>query len=300
MSYAEKIVVFGGTSFIGTNLCNALSKQNCNVISINNPSTHKKCEFSNYNIHIDICIPYKYDEQLRKVAELSGGHIDCIYIASWAGTGDRNNEELNKASADGLLYCISSILQVAKCKKIIQLGSQAEYGRGYNIVTESTPCNPLTAYGRQKLRFSRLLDELCKGYDTSFIEFRIHSIYGRGRGGVIEWLINQLINEDIVRFETNCNQLFDYVYIDDCVEALLLGKRYLRQGVYNISSGKRLRLRQYFEIVKEEVNPKCNLAFGDIYDMTSPDFVFDSSKLRTETGWETNFSFRMGIMEMVR
>ncbi len=298
MKCKENIVVFGGTSFIGRHLCDALSRQCSNVISVNNPSSKKKCSASSYNVEVDVCNPERYTESLQKVVDLCAKKIDCVYVASWAGTNDRGNEVLNKKSAEGLFFCMDYLMKMCECKRIIQLGSQAEYGRGERIVNELTTCNPLTAYGRQKLRFSEMMFSKCIGSETAFIEFRIHSVYGKGRGGLIEWLINQLSENKDVYMETTCKQIFDYLYIDDCVAALLLGKNELKQGIYNISSGKEFSLREYCEIVRDVVNPKSKIIFGNTEELTGPDFVFDSNKLRNQTAWIPKVSFKDGIKMM--
>lgn len=298
MNYNDNVVVFGGTSFIGQHLCKALDKKGCEVISLNNPSTGKKSEYAKQNLDVDICNPAVYLSNLNMVSDIFCGHIDCIYVASWAGTNDRENDELNKKSAEGLYYCLEYLLGNNECEKVIQLGTQAEYGRGYDVVNESTPCNPITAYGQQKLRFANMADALCKKNNICFVEFRIHSVYGKGRGGVIEWLIRQLTDHDEVQLKTKCNQMFDYVYIDDCIEALILGKGYLINGSYNISSGERISLKQYFEIIRSIVNPNGTISYGETVDESGPDFTFDSSKLRNETGWKPKYSFEQGIIEM--
>ncbi len=298
MNYRSNVVVFGGTSFIGRHLSAALSCQNCKVVSINNPYTRKSCEYAEQNISVDICNPSSYKKSLQKVIDACSGTIDCAYLASWTGTNDRNNTELNKKSADGLFFCLEYLLRSAKCKKVIQLGTQAEYGRGFTTVTEMVNCNPLTAYGAQKLRFAHMANMLCLDCDVAFIEFRIHSVFGKGRGGIIEWLIEQLAEYGEARLETNCDQMFDYIYIDDCVDALILGKEHLKSGVYNISSGDQIRLRQYFDLVKEVVDPNASIVYGSVDDNTGPNFIFDSSKLRNETGWAPKYSFKQGIIKM--
>lgn len=100
--------------------------------------------------------------------------------------------------------------------------------------------------------------------------------------------------------DTDCNQIFDFVYIDDCVDALLLGmQENLHYGIYNISSGNGYTLKEYLEKIKTIVAPDCKIVYGTCKARVSPNFYFDSMKFRNATGWTPKYSFEDGIKDMI-
>lgn len=296
----QTAVVFGGTSFIGINLIERLILSGYDVVAVCRPKSPKmKNLYSKFDsqiqyIEVDICSVDTYLHNMDKIEK-----CDYLYLASWEGTSQRDDATANKRSADGLIQCLQFILEKLQCKRVIQLGTQAEYGRPSRVVTENTICKPITEYGKEKLRFYDTASLICRNKDVPLIEYRIHSVYGRNRGGLLDYVIAKLKTNETCYLNTNCSQMFDYIYIDDCIDALLLGMQELPEGTYNISSGNQFTLKEYLEKIRIIVNPNCSIVYGTQKDDVSPDFFYDSSKIRHITGWRPKYSFENGIKAMI-
>lgn len=180
----ESILVLGGTSFIGINLIQRLVALGYEVIATYRPNSAKiEYLYSKFKnkikyIELDICDMKSYIGNLDNIKK-----CDYLYLASWEGTNKREDVSVNTRSANGLLQCLQYVLDKFECRKVIQLGTQAEYGCLSGVVTEETVCKPVTAYGKEKLRFYNMADLLCKQKNVNFIEYRIHSVFGKNRGG---------------------------------------------------------------------------------------------------------------------
>src|SRR4029079_7073422 len=72
--------------------------------------------------------------------------------------------------------------------KVVHTSSSAVFGiPDHNPVTEGTPCRPLEAYGRAKLRAALLcLDAIAAGIDVTVV--RPRTVLGHGRLGVMALL----------------------------------------------------------------------------------------------------------------
>lgn len=297
----ETVLILGGTSFIGNNLIGKLVSLGHDVIAGVRPNSHKiACLYSKYRnsieyMEIDIC-----NTDSGTIDRGTLKKIDYIYLASWNGTNRRNDAILNRQSADGLLSCLEYILDNSPCKKVVQLGTQMEYGNLQGVVTEETICNPVTAYGMEKLRFYKMAELICRQRKIPLIEYRIHSVFGKFRGGILDYVISELVAQKYCCMNTDCSQIFDYIYIDDCINALILAiTKNLQSNVYNISSGNRYTLKEYLEKIRFIVGPECLIEYGSSKDLSSADFFYDSAKFRNDTGWIPKFSFEDGIKEML-
>ena len=217
----ETVLVFGGTSFIGMNLIRRLIASGYDVVTTYRPRSAKYeklyAMFQNkiQYVEVDLC---NMQTSIKNLETLD--RCDYLYLASWEGTNARDDEMVNERSANGLLQGLQYILDRFACKKVIQLGTQAEYGCPAGIVTEETACNPRSAYGKEKWRFYKMAEILCKQKNTNFIEYRIHSVFGKFRGGVLDSVISQLKINKYCYMDTDCSQIFDYLYIHDCIDAL--------------------------------------------------------------------------------
>lgn len=297
----EYAVVFGATSFIGMNLVKKLIELDYEVLAVYRPDSanferlYSEVKDNTKYLQVDICNEKTYSV-LKQIER-----CDYLFLVSWAGSNKKDlQDNINQKSAVGLLKCLQQILNRIPCKKVIMFGTQAEYGLLKGTVSEKSECKPVSIYGREKLNFYNQASQYCKEKRIPFLEYRIHSIYGPLRGGMIGNLVAELNNANKkIIMQSNCEQKWDFVYIDDLIRALILGiKMNLETGCYNISSGKISSLKEYIELAKQEINPEANLVYGRQKDKTAPDFIFDSSKFRLATKWVPEVTFRQGIRKM--
>ena len=97
-------------------------------------------------------------------------------------------------------------------------------------------------------------------------------------------------------------QMWDYLYSDDAAEALLLLAKQGRDGhIYPIGSGIARPLREYIEIIRDEIDPALPLGFGEVpySDKQVMHLCADISALRADTGFEPEVDFREGIRRTI-
>lgn len=125
-------------------------------------------------------------------------------------------------------------------------------------------------------------------------------MYLENLGGVLDDVISRLKLNKCCYMDTDCSQISDYIYINDCIDALLLGiQKELHYGFYNISSGNKYTLKEYLEKIKIITGLDGRIEYGTHKDTTSPDFQFSSERFRNETGWIPKYSFEDGIKDMI-
>ena len=189
------------------------------------------------------------------------------------------------------------------CKVFVGAGSQAEYGRVSGILTPDTPCAPENEYGRAKLRASKETRALCHTLGMRHVWTRILSIYGPYDGDrtMVMSLITALLNGQKPSL-TAGEQKWDYLYADDAAEALLLlAERGKDDRIYPIGSGVARPLREYVEIIRDEIDPKLPLGFGEVpYSEKQVMYLCaDISALRSDTGFEPKISFVEGARRTI-
>jgi UDP-glucose 4-epimerase len=189
------------------------------------------------------------------------------------------------------------------CQVFVGAGSQAEYGRVQGTLSGQTPTNPDSAYGIAKLAAGLLSKAMCERVGIRHCWCRILSVYGpndKPTTGLM-YVINSLLDGKKPGL-TPCEQVWDYLYVRDCARALLLAAESGTHGaVYPIGSGQARPLRQYFECIRDLIDPSLPLGLGD--KGYAPNQVMhlcaDISALSKDTGFKPAYSFADGIKETI-
>lgn len=296
-----RILVTGATSMIGSALCEKLLEQNHEVLGVvreNSPydfSGFQKYKFTRIECNMD-----NYGE----LAQLISGKIDVAVFTAWNGTRgvDRMNKSMQEAN---IAHCMAGVKAVASlgCKRIITAGSQAEYGPYASVITEESECNPETEYGKAKLAFYQEVVRYCEEFGIEYREPRFFSLYGPKdyAGTMIMSILNAMQTNGVCEL-TKGIQMWDYLYIDDAIEALYkLCTQECPNGVYNFGSGDVRQLKEYVEEMRIITGTSAELKYGAIpYPATGMVSLWpDVSKLKTELKWEPKTSFSKGIRNII-
>ncbi len=293
------VFITGATSFIGTSLIKELYKKNYNIYAIIRKDSNKIKMLSKYKkIHI---IGLNM-EDIEMLPLLVNEHCDIFFHFAWNGTrgDDRNNIEMQNNNSM-LSFKALEVANTLGCKIFFTSGSQAEYGNQDKIVNETDKCNPLSAYGKFKLKFYLAAKNYCKANNIKLFEPRFFSIYGENdyKNTLIMSCIEKMKHNESIDL-SSCNQLWNYLYVKDATNALVaLIESNSEEGIYNISSDDTRKLKEYVFELKEIMSSKSNLNFGSISNnivSINP----NNNKLKTSTNWKPKYSFSKGINEILK
>lgn len=239
---------------------------------------------------------------LDEMAELDVGEMKAevfIHLA-WGHTNRSVRDEL-KPQIDNIRYSIDSVILADKlnCKVYVGAGSQAEYGRKDGVINECTTVNPETAYGMAKLCSSQMTRVECKKRGIKHIWPRIFSTYGPNTqdSTILNYTIRKLLKDEKPSL-TLCDQIWDFIYVHDAAQALLLLADKGKHGeIYCVASGNARKMKEYIEITKNYIKQDASIGYGDIpYDSnTVMHLEADISKIKNDIGFMPKTDFEEGI-----
>jgi nucleoside-diphosphate-sugar epimerase len=124
----------------------------------------------------------------------------------------------------------------ARVSKVVHTSSSAVFGiPEHNPVTEASPCRPLEAYGRAKLRAEiSCHDAIAAGLDVTIV--RPRTILGHGRLGVIALLFEFVADGAPVFVLGGGNNRYQLVHAADLADACLRAGDRAGPSVYNIGA----------------------------------------------------------------
>ena len=202
------------------------------------------------------------------------------------------------------------------CKGIVFTSSSTVYGEASVIPTPESygPLKPISLYGASKLACESLISGYAYMFDFKSVTCRLANIVGArsGHGVICDFIRKLKKNSKTLTVLGDGTQTKSYLYVDDCVEAMLtLAEKAQGQvEIYNIGSEDMVDVIKIAKTAIEEmglddVEISCTGGVnegrgwkGDVKDM-----LLDVSKLK-DLGWKPKHSsleaVRLTIRNMLR
>lgn len=297
----DTILITGANGFIGEKLVMKLLDEGKEVYAIIYPESNLFEEINNVNLHVK-CIDL--NEDMDYSDEFPINKIDTMYHFAWIGVKPefRNDLDLQKKNLKIAFNCMNLATKTG-IKRIILPGSTNEYLYNDRPLNKDACPSPDNAYGAVKVAIRYLWNIFAIQNNMEFIYAIITGIYSEDRrdNNVIYYTIDKLLKKEKPSL-TNLEQLWDYVYIDDVIEALyLIGERGKTNSVYGIGHGDNWKLSNYIEIIHNKIDASLPLGIGDIPYKTDrlPSSCIDLTDLIRDTGFTPKVDFESGISKVI-
>jgi len=228
---------------------------------------------------------------------------DVFIHCAWRGVGGRDRNESYQITGNVPAAIHAATLAAdAGCAQWIGLGSQAEYGNLNQRINEDAALRPTTLYGKAKLAAGIAALALCEARQISGAWMRVFSTYGPGDAA--HWFIPYVIQEFLAGRApelTNCEQMWDYLYVGDAARAVVALADARTSGVFNLGSGTARPLKTIIETIKGQTGSDIEPRYGAV--AYRPDQVMhleaDISRLHSATGWQPITELDDGIRATV-
>ena len=235
-----RITVTGGAGFIGSHLVDRLIEDGHTVQVIDNLYTgnkefvHSKAQF----VELDIRDPKLYSvlEEFRP---------DYIFheAAQTEVSTSMSNPMLDcDINLMGLINLLNAAVKL-EVKKFLMPSSAAVYGNLDTLpLNEEMIGNPSSFYGLTKLTTEHYLRIYHESFGLPYICYRYSNVFGPrqgngGEGGVISIFAKAIVQDSPIIIYGDGKQTRDFIYVDDVVEANILGMQHQVTGIYNVSTG---------------------------------------------------------------
>lgn len=243
----KKILIVGGTGFIGFHLARKCLRLNykVTVLSLNkvkkirklNKVAYKICDISNFSKLKLLINPNKFD-----------------YVINLGGYVNHNEKQkLRKGHFEGIKNLLK-LFSSKNLKKFVQIGSSAEYGNASSPQLEKIKCKPCDIYGKYKFKASNyLLKNADKNF--KFLILRFYQLYGpyQDLNRFIPQLICKCLKQE--EFVTSSGiQYRDFLYVEDAIDAIIksLSIKDYSNKIINIGYGKPIQLKKIMDYASEK------------------------------------------------
>lgn len=292
---AKKILITGGTGFLGYNILKKLINFNLDLYSLSTkkPKKEKKIKGVKYII----CDLRNKNNLYKKI------NFDFRYVINLGGYVDHKKKIKTLQSH---FHGCKNLVDFFKNKNLlnfIQIGSSLEYGLSKTPNKEDSYCAPRGNYGLSKLKASEYITKVAKINNLPFTILRLYQIYGPYQS------INRLvpITVDACLKDKNfpCSkgdQNRDFLYVEDFVDLIIkILKTKASNEIYNVGSGKPIKIKNVIKIIKSGIGLGTP-EFGRI--KMRKDEIMNSypciDKVKNKFNWAPKTSFARGIKKTIK
>lgn len=242
---------------------------------------------------LDILTNTKHCVKRVLVAESRAIYGEGKYFCSSCGDvypGDRKDEDMSKGDFE--CHC-------PKCGKRVKLVA----------TTEDSAIHPSSVYGIAKQVQGQLVHLVCPTIGVDAVSFRYQNVYGPGQSlsnpytGILSIFSTRIKNGNGINIFEDGKESRDFVYIDDVVDATILGLETPAAAghVFNVGTGVAIDVLTVANTLCEKygknvpVTVSGNYRLGDIRHNYA-----DISLARSILGFEPKWSFADGIEQFAR
>jgi len=194
---------------------------------------------------------------------------------------------------------------------IVRSGTRGQYGPAVKLpVSEDTPSDPRGIYEISQLSSEMICRTYTRIHGIRTVPLRLTNIYGpraqmrHSQFGVVNWFVRLALEGRPIPIFGTGKILRDFLYVDDCVEALVAAaiSPAAVGEILNVGHDRPSTFLEVAEILREIV-PDTRIEFTEFSPERKAqepgDFVSDITKIRRLLGWEPKTSLREGLARTV-
>lgn len=276
----KKILIIGGSGFIGTNLCKQLLlKKNYEIFSLD----LQMPRVINDGIHY-ICGNF-FDDDL--IHDVIADKDYIIHAISTINPGNSNEKYIQGYEKDFIYTMRLCSYLVGKKTKMIFLSSGGTVYGNHDIqpLNEEVLPRPINHYGNIKLCIENTLRAFNYQMHNKMIIVRISNPYGIGQDfhkgvGFIDAVLKRCINGEKIEIWGDGNNIRDYIYIEDVCKMIIKLLDYEgRYDTFNISSGIGVTQNEIVAIVRR-MGFKPQVIYEPQRTVDVRKIILDNSRIR--------------------
>jgi UDP-glucose 4-epimerase len=300
-----KIFVTGAAGFIGSALVDRLLQEEHTVVAYDDYSTGREQFLEQANASPNFSL---VEADVLDLPELTRAMHGCDFVFHLAANADvrfgtehpRKDLEQNTVATFNVLEA----MRAAGVRRIAFSSTGSIYGEPEIFPTPEDARFPMqtSLYGASKLAGEGLIQAYCEGFGFQAYIFRFVSILGERytHGHVFDFYQSLKSNPNELRVLGDGHQRKSYLYVQDCIDAILVAIQRAedRVNIFNLGADEFCEVNNSIGWITSHlgVMPKLTYTGGKRGWIGDSPFIFlDCSKIRA-LGWQPKLSIKDGVI----
>ena len=296
-----RVLVIGGSGFIGSHVVDALLARGLDVIVLDR-------ERERYR-PLPPGVEYIAGELGNRggLENIVSRGVDyVVHLASSTVPKTSNDDPIFDVHMN--LVETIALLELCRDHKVRKIVFFSSGGTVYGVpaalpVTETHATDPLCSYGIVKLAVEKYLQCFHQLYGLQYAALRVSNAYGirqnpASQQGVIPVFMHRVLHDEPVKIWGDGSVVRDFVAVKDvaalCATALLSDEN----GVFNAGSGVGVSINRVLEEIAAVTAKQPVIIREPSRSFDVPAIVLDSGKARTTFGWTPRIALTEGLREL--
>lgn len=290
-----KILVTGGSGFIGCHLCERLVGQGARVVAADNLSLGRRDHIAHLEEGADFrFVELDVADKPRLDALFRDERFDCVFHMAANSDIARSHDDpsVDFVNTFETTFSVLEAMRRHKVTRLVFASSSAIYGETDAVIAEDHgPLLPISHYGAAKLASEAFISSYGANYGVQSWMARFPNVVGDRltHGAIHDFAAKLRRTPDCLEVLGDGRQTKPYLHVDDLVDAVMLAWESLDEpvNIVNIAGETRCSVRRMAEIVVEESGLDARIAYtggdrGWIGDV--PNVEYDTRRIRA-LGW---------------
>jgi UDP-glucose 4-epimerase len=311
----KRILITGGLGFIGSNLAIRLVREGARVAICDAMIEGYGGNFENVReVRADVEIHVADVRDESAMAGLVEGRDVVFHLAAQVS----HVMSLSNPYPDIDINIKGTAALLEACRKhnpeavVVRSGTRGQYGPAVSLpVSEEAPSDPRGLYEISQLSAEMICRTYTRIHGIRTVPLRLTNVYGpraqmkHPHFGVVNWFVRLALDGKPVPIFGTGGILRDFLYVDDCVEALVRAAEE-PAAIGEIINVGNDRASTFLEVAKllQDLVPGTAIEFTDFTPERKAqepgDFVSDISKIRRLLAWEPTVDLREGLSRTVQ
>ena len=298
----ERVVVTGGSGFIGGHVVAALCRAGASVLSVDRrPAPSFRCHPN--GDHEVSTVLGDLRESTAVEAAVGPGTRAIVHLA--AQTQVLRSIEDPQGTFENNVLVTELLLERARATGVagfVLASTNAVVGAGaWGILSESVPLGPLTPYGATKAAGEMLLSCYNAAYGVRGVALRFTNVYGPGmskKDSIVPRLMRVAASGGALDIYGDGRQVRDYVNVADVVSAIMLAVRSPGlSGPVVIGAGSSVSVLDLIDVVQKALGMVLRVNHVPAKAGEMPAVIVDISVARS-WGWAPSMTLEQGVAEV--
>lgn len=302
-------VVTGGAGFIGSTLVDRLLSIGHRVVVIDNLSTGQPRFLDSARQNANFRFVQLDLLNLDSLKLVLAGAEGVFHLAANADVRfgvDHPRRDLEQNTI--ATYNVLEAMRANGVYKIMFSSTGSVYGEASVIPTPENGPFPIqtSLYGASKAACEGLISAYCEGFGFQSCIFRFVSILGERytHGHIFDFYKKLQVDHNRLYILGNGKQRKSYLYVQDCIDAILLAmeKSSEKVNIFNLGVDNYCEVNDSVGWICGELglNPRLEYAGGDRGWIGDNPFIFLDTKKIQSLGWTPKVNIREGVVKTVQ
>ena len=302
----KKVLVTGGTGFLGSHICKRLIQQDINLICVDNLSTSDESNIESLKNHNNFTF-IKHD-----VIDPIDDKFDEIYNFACPASPPQYQKDPIQTSKTSV-YGAFNLLENSKKNnsKILQASTSEVYGdpkvspQNENYFGNVNPIGIRSCYDEGKRFAETLFFDYFRKFSTNIKVVRIFNTYGPNMkisdGRVISNIITQSLNNEDITIYGDGKQTRSFCYVDDLIDIILIimNSKEGITGPFNIGNPSEFTIIDIAKKIINLTNSKSTIKYLDLPQDDPKQRKPDISLVKEIFNWNPKIKTEEGLKKTI-